>query len=152
VSRHRSGEPLRALGAGDLGPEFYTPADDEVAGWSVSFSVRVWRGCDLAEPAAPADAAPHGGPGAPGEGLGAATRGPALEEAEVIRAVERLYGWRYPHQALTEVPAKLSVTEASKLMSPPSEDDASPLWEEGMKRLLRQARGTADGVSPAERG
>lgn len=155
LARHRCGEPLRALGAGDLGPEFYAPADEEVAAWPVAFSIKVWSGRDLAEPLEPADpagATPAAAPAGGGEAGGGVPDESALQEAEVIRSVERLYGWKYPREALTKVPAKLSVTEASKLLAPPEDDEASPLFEPPMRRLLKPVGRVGAGVSAAERG
>lgn len=150
-ARHASGEPLRVLGAGDLGAAFYGPNDPEVARAPISFSVRFWRGSELVDACAPLEDRPV--PAVP-EG-GAAVEKARRREAdpEVIQAVERLYGWKYRREALTAIPAKVSVTEASKLLFSARDEEATPLETIGAKPALNAARSGRSGeISPAERG
>ena len=112
VVRHRDGTLLRALAAGDLGADFYRPADPEVFDDPASFCVTLWSAADvdgLAGAAQPVCAA-----SIPLELMG---RRRPLEvglSPQEREAFARRYEWQYPlgHGAL---PAKVSVTEYARL-------------------------------------
>jgi len=175
LARHRSGDAIRALGAGDLGPEYYEPQDRAIADCDVAFSVRIWGGREAdnarlgaEEPAGGVEAVRNEevarGPEAhsavaafdapePATGSGSETPEPGAGksggETALWSELDRLYGWSYPLEALTRAPAKVTVTELTRALEP----DGDEAWEAVRRPMARPLLVFGQsGVSAAERG
>lgn len=151
AARHRGGDPIRALGAGDLGSDYYKPVDRDVRECDVEFSVRIWSGEEVEEERALAADALVESAAAVGPEEGTSQRPEVDDVSEIWAELERLHGWTYPYASLTKLPAKVTVTEIARLVEP----DESATWEtefagmgapmtlEGEGRLTAGERGTA---------
>jgi len=153
LARHRDGLPIRELGAGALGAGFYAPVDPEVESHPARFTVRCWTGEEAAQLAPGSWEREEGLPWAAlarheptGEPEGTAA------EAETVRVLEAVHGWRYPHPAAIQQPAKVSVTELARRFSMEEESEAEGVFGPDGPSLARPARFSRRRLSAAERG
>jgi len=155
VARHGDGRPLRALGAGDLGPEFYAPQDLEVAGAAARFSVRLWKGEEVDRMAAEGERMGGELPGISWKALARhePLRGAAVGiDPDVARRLEAVHAWRYPYEAAARLPAKVSVTELARRFETGEEEEQAALLEPPRALLELPARDASSPGSPVERG
>jgi len=118
----------------------------------VEFSVRIWSGVEAERVRDGFGDAGRAGEGKAPEAPGEAPQAPGDEEEldlDTWRRLERVFGWSYPYEALTRLPAKVTVTEIARLSVP----DESEVWEAVRLPLARPAMlDNARGISASERG
>lgn len=132
VARHAQGEALRTLGAGELGPHFYQPADQEVLHDDLSVIINLWtEGIPgpLSDEQSDEDgfldddkgeATEHPSAGVPGSIANVETAiagGNHKLTPDIRQQLDALHNWTYRYESDTLRPAKVSVTELARLDS-----------------------------------
>ena len=148
-SRHRDGWPIRRLGAGDLGEEFFEPVDPDVAGDSSRFTVHVWRGETVDRMGRSRSAAVD--ESLPWAALAKRARIPFEPDSEVVRRLQAVSAWRYPYSRSVEMPGKVSVTEVARRFEA-DDGEAEMLIGTRLRALPRPSFEADRPLAPVERG
>ncbi len=154
LARHRDGLLLRSMGAGDLGADFYEPADDEVRSDPAHFELAVWSAHEVDEWLRQGRQIQEDREALPIEAIGRRESVDVDVPGALRATLDRRFDWRYPSEA-PQLPAKISVTEFARLLPSSDEEVQSRLQEPAVE--LRPAPTFASGragerLSAAERG